>query len=99
MGRYLTGTVRKNGISVSKALTSEEISAITTAGLRIFAIYQDGGASATYFNYSKGYSDAQKAYEAAKNLRIPLDEIIYFAVDYDFTDAQTLQSLYRIFKA
>lgn len=89
VGRYLTGTVRKNGVSVSKALTSEEISAITTAGLRIFAIYQDGGASSTYFNYSKGYSDAQKAYEAAKNLRIPLDEIIYFAVDYDFTDAQT----------
>lgn len=89
VGRYLTGTAKKNNISVSKALTLDEISAITTAGLRIFAIYQDGGASATYFNYSKGYSDAQKAYEAAKNLRIPLDEIIYFAVDYDFTDAQT----------
>lgn len=89
VGRYLTGTVGKNGVSVSKAMTLDEISAITTAGLRIFAIYQDGGASATYFSYSKGYSDAQKAYEAAKNLRIPLDEIIYFAVDYDFTDQQT----------
>lgn len=93
VGRYLTGTVRKNGVSVSKALTLEEISAITTAGLRIFAIYQDGGASSTYFNYSKGYLDAQKAYEAAKNLRIPLGEIIYFAVDYDFTDAQTTTSV------
>ncbi len=89
VGRYLTGTVTTNKEKTSKALTLDEINAITTAGLKIFAIYQDGGASATYFSRSQGYFDAQKAYEAAKNLHIPLGEIIYFAVDYDFTDKQT----------
>lgn len=91
VGRYLTGTTVSNGVRVPKALTRAEINAITTAGLMIFAIYQDGGASASYFGYEQGYSDAQKAYEAAKALYIPLPEIIYFAVDYDFTDKQTTE--------
>lgn len=98
VGRYLTGTVFSNGVRVSKALSLEEIAAITTAGLNIFAIYQDGGASASYFGYDKGYSDAQEAYEAAKNLHIPLNEIIYFAVDYDFTDKQTTNIVIPHFK-
>lgn len=86
VGRYLTGTV---GGTKDKSLSLEEIENITAAGLNIFAIYQNGGASASYFNYSKGYSDAQKAITAAKNLKIPLGEIIYFAVDYDFNAKQT----------
>jgi peptidoglycan hydrolase-like protein with peptidoglycan-binding domain len=86
VGRYLTGTV---GGSRDKSLSVDEITNITEAGLNIFAIYQDGGASATYFNYTKGYSDAKKAIIAAEKLHIPLGEIIYFAVDYDFTADQT----------
>ena len=89
VGRYLTGTYRVSSTeTASKALTPEEIQAISKAGLNIFAIYQAGGASADYFSQEKGYSDAQKAYPAAKNLRIPLDEVIYFTVDYDFMDKQ-----------
>lgn len=89
VGRYLTGTVKtSSGGRVSKALTSEELLAITNAGLRVFAIYQDGGASASYFNYNQGYSDAAAAVSAAIALNIPTDEIIYFAVDYDFNEAQ-----------
>lgn len=86
VGRYLTGTV---GGTRDKSLSLDEIANITEAGLNIFAIYQDGGSSATYFNYSRGYSDAQKAITAAGKLHIPLGEIIYFAVDYDFTADQT----------
>ena len=99
VGRYLTGTVLlSNKQRVSKALTREEISAITTAGLNIFAIYQDGGASASYFKYEQGYSDAKRAYEAARELLIPYGEIIYFAVDYDFTDKQTTNIVIPHFK-
>ena len=68
VGRYLTGTV---GGSRDKSLSVDEITNITEAGLNIFAIYQDGGASATYFNYTKGYSDAKKAIIAAEKLHIP----------------------------
>lgn len=89
VGRYLTGTYKVSSTeTASKALTLEEIKIISDAGLKIFAIYQAGGASADYFSLEKGYSDAEKAYDAAKNLKIPLDEIIYFAVDYDFIDKQ-----------
>lgn len=86
VGRYLTGTV---GGTRDKSLSLDEIANITEAGLNIFAIYQDGGASQSYFNYTKGYSDAQKAISAADRLHIPLGEIIYFAVDYDFMAEQT----------
>lgn len=88
VGRYLTGTVLQDGIRVSKALTLGEIEIITRAGLKIFPIYQDGGASSTYFSYDTGYADARKAKAAAESLRIPYGEIIYFAVDYDFTEKQ-----------
>lgn len=89
VGRYLTGTYRVSETeTASKALTVEEIRVISEAGMNIFAIYQAGGATAEYFSYEKGYEDAKKAYEASLNLRIPLGEIIYFAVDYDFTDKQ-----------
>lgn len=86
VGRYLTGTVGGNR---DKSLSLDEISNITQAGLNIFAIYQDGGANADYFSHSKGKSDAKKAILAAGKLHIPLGEIIYFAVDYDFTADQT----------
>lgn len=87
VGRYLTGTV---GGTRNKFLTINEIQHITEAGLSIFAIYQDGGASASYFNYARGYSDAEKAVNAATGLGIPKQEIIYFAVDYDFMAEETV---------
>lgn len=86
IGRYLTGTVLQDGVRVNKALSIDEIQAITDAGMKIFAIYQDGGASANYFNRTQGIADAQKAIAAAEALHIPHNEIIYFAVDYDFTE-------------
>lgn len=88
VGRYLTGTVLSNKVRVSKAMTHEEIQAITNAGLNIFPIYQDGGADPSYFKYEQGFSDATKAVAAATALNIPDGEIIYFAVDYDFNEAQ-----------
>jgi hypothetical protein len=45
VGRYLTGTV---GGSKPKSLSLEEIQILTENGLRIFPIYQDGGAALTF---------------------------------------------------
>lgn len=86
VGRYLTGTV---GGTRDKSLSVEEILLLKNHGIRIFPIFQEGGASASDFGYSIGREDANKALEAAKNLGIPSNTIIYFAVDYDFTEAQT----------
>lgn len=93
VGRYLTGTVIADNVRVSKAMTHDEIRAITNAGLRIFPIYQDGGARADYFKYDQGFSDATKAVGAAVALNIPYGEIIYFAVDYDFNEAQCKEKI------
>lgn len=83
VGRYLTGTVLRDGFRVSKALSKAEADAILEAGLAIIPIYQDGGERSAHFSRSRGKADAEKAYVAAKALGIPDESIIYFAVDFD----------------
>lgn len=88
VGRYLTGTVRKETEDgqvyyTSKALTRGEIKLIHASGLSIIPIYQDGGERAEHFSRSRGKADAEKAYVAAKQLGIPNESTIYFAVDFD----------------
>lgn len=65
VGRYLTGT---GGSTTSRALTRTELNEIFRVGLRVFTIYQDGGASSTYFNANQGKIDAEKAVALANNL-------------------------------
>jgi peptidoglycan hydrolase-like protein with peptidoglycan-binding domain/regulator of RNase E activity RraB len=95
VGRYLTGTV---GGTKPKSLSLEEIHILTENGLRIFPIYQDGGASLTYFSNEQGKIDAVKALNAARSLKIPNGTIIYFAVDYDFTEEQAKDRVVNHFK-
>lgn len=84
VGRYVSGTVGSG--AASKALTRSEMTAIFNAGLRIFAIYQEGGTYLERYTYETGLQDAQKAINAAVSLGIPTREYIYFAVDYDVLD-------------
>ncbi|MBS6816901.1 MAG: DUF1906 domain-containing protein, partial [Lachnospiraceae bacterium] len=95
VGRYLTGTV---GGSKPKNLSLGEISILSDNGLRIFPIYQDGGASLTYFGEQQGRKDAEKAITAACRLHIPNHTIIYFAVDFDFTNDQTIERVIPHFR-
>lgn len=85
IGRYLSGTV---GGTRSKAMTKQEVKAILGAGLRIFAIFQEGQVSAEKFKYEQGIEDGVKALKAAEKLGIPYGEIIYFAIDYDVMDGE-----------
>lgn len=99
VGRYLTGRVKmSNGTRVKKALSREEAELIIDAGLAIIPIYQDGGTYKNYFRKSRGQSDAQKAYTAAKLLGIPNQSIIYFAVDYDALGSD-IDNIIRYFEA
>lgn len=86
VGRYLTGTVGRGRNEKNKNLTSQELKLITDAGLRVFPIYQDGGADESYFTASQGDTDAAKAEAAAKKLGFPENTIIYFAVDADIEE-------------
>ena len=86
VGRYLSGTVGFGADERPKNLTRNELSAIFSAGLRVFAIFQEGAVTPTKFTQAKGQSDGVKAIATAISLGIPAGEIIYFAIDYDMTD-------------
>ena len=58
VGRYLTGTVGTGSNECPKNLTADEITAITSAGLSIFPIYEDGGYEEKYFTNSQGTMDS-----------------------------------------
>jgi len=105
VGRYLTGTVGGGADKRDKSLTLEEIAVIFDAGLNLFCIFQDDedwwqnhDDLSGYFSYNRGYQDAEKAVNAARDLRIPLDEYIYFAVDYDFMQDEVYSGVVPHFK-
>lgn len=94
VGRYLTGTFDGGK---GKNLLRNELATIfrtysRTDGIdinpKLFLIYQFGGDGADYFNYDQGYSDAEKAFGALNALWLPEENFVYFAVDYDFMEAQ-----------
>lgn len=86
VGRYLSGTAGSGATERPKNLTRNELSAIFSAGLRVFALFQEGAVTPTKFTQAKGQSDGVKAIATAISLGIPSGEIIYFAIDYDMTD-------------
>ena len=96
VGRYLTGFAAKRA---PKNLTLEEYKAICDAGIRLFPIYQDGGYKKDYFTAEQGKKDAEIAFKAAKDILIPNGATIYFAVDYDFMDAQINSKVMPYFEA
>ncbi|WP_225884251.1 glycoside hydrolase domain-containing protein [Lacticaseibacillus mingshuiensis] len=83
VGRYLTGTVGTGENETPKFLTIPECQAIVDGGMRFFPIYEDGGYTLDYFTAAQGYLDANVAAQAAFNLRLPRNTVIYFAVDVD----------------
>lgn len=78
-GRYL---VPAAGSLARKALTLREAKAVTEAGLRLLTVWETtadrvkGGAAA-------GAADGKRALQCARDIGMPPQGIIYFAVDYD----------------
>lgn len=95
VGRYLT----KVQGGLDKDITKDEINAILSNGLSIFPIFQENNSSIAHFSFDKGTSDAIKALNAAKNLKIPFNTVIYFAVDCDMTEDQIAAYAFPYFNA
>lgn len=95
IGRYLTGTY--NG-GISKALTRTEAEIILDAGLNFFPIYQTSARQCEYFTPEQGVLDAKEAINAAKNLGLPDNTIIYYAVDFDALDYQITSNILPYFE-
>jgi len=101
VGRYLTGTVGVGIDERDKSLSKNEIKIITSAGLSIFPIYQDGGYYLNYFknNSMRGYEDAVYAAQKAQKLGFPKGVTIYFAVDFDCMEYEAEEYIVPYFKA
>ena len=96
VGRYVSNTP---GGTLDKALTKTEVNNILSAGLKLFLIFQESGNSAERFNATTGAQNATTAISAVKNLGYSSFVPIYFAVDFDATDAQIKSNILPYFKA
>lgn len=76
VGRYLVDQ------KMSKAITDSEAKYILDAGLGILLIYETSATRAKA-GESAGKQDGYAAYALAKQIGVPTNCVIYFAVDYD----------------
>lgn len=96
VGRYVRST---HGGTIDKALTTQEVSNILNAGLKLFLIFQESGNSVDKFTSATGTANAKRAISAVKNLGYSSFVPIYFAVDFDATDAQIKSNILPYFKS
>lgn len=73
--------------STWKVVTPAEAAQLQAAGLAIVLVYEDGSTAASYFSNGRGKTDAARAAQQAAALAAPANTTIYFAVDYDASDA------------
>lgn len=87
-GRYLTNMQPTADVPdpIDKNIKPGELDTIFAAGLSVFPIFEEGNGSA-WFTDQQGGIDAERAASAAKDYGFPGGTTIYFAVDFDATDA------------
>lgn len=71
----------------AKNLGAEEARTLTAAGLRLGAVWESAGTHAGYFGRAQGRSDGSAALALARAVGQPEGSSIYFAVDYDPSQA------------
>jgi hypothetical protein len=65
------------------ALSIGEAELISSAGLKIVAVWESHSRNPAHFSYDSGFGDATAAYQQAKAVGQPPGSAIYFAVDFD----------------
>jgi hypothetical protein len=74
--------------NASKNLSLGEARALSAAGLRIGVVWETSGTHAGFFSRAQGLADGAQAFRMAKEvIGQPFGSAIYFAVDYDPTQA------------
>jgi hypothetical protein len=74
--------------NAAKNLSLGEARALVGAGLRIGVVWETSGTHASFFNRTQGLADGATAFLMAREVvRQPYGSAIYFAVDYDPTQA------------
>ncbi len=95
IGRYLSNV---EGSSLDKEMSLVEIKTIFSNGIRLFPIFQKGANALNYFNNLNAVNDAINAVNDANKFYLQFGTIIYFAVDFDATDAQITSNIIPYFK-
>ena len=83
----------------SKNLTLAEAKILSALGLSIIAVWENGyPTKASYFSHAAGVHDGTSAYfYALKTIGQPAGKPIYFAVDYDASQADLLNNIVPYF--
>ncbi|MGY8661416.1 glycoside hydrolase domain-containing protein [Bradyrhizobium sp. UFLA05-109] len=90
----------RNTRQPEKRLTPDEAGAIIRAGLKLAVVYQGAGDSPASFSQDAGAKDGAYARDYAANvIGQPADSAIYFAVDYDASDADIRTRIVPYFSA
>jgi hypothetical protein len=92
VGRYLSR-------NTAKAIGAAEAHAVTTAGLGVVLVYEDGPTAVGYFSPDRGTSDGLRAAHQASLISAPAGTTIYFAVDYDAAEADLAAAIIPYFQA
>jgi hypothetical protein len=84
----------------NKNLTLSEAKALSSAGLSIIAVWENGfPTKASYFSNSQGINDGKDAYNyALKTIGQPANTPIYFTVDYDASESDISGVISEYFK-
>lgn len=96
VGRYLTNTPDN---VPNKNIKPGELATIFASGLRVFPIFQTGGATPSHFTAKRGGEVAVEAFDAAQRYGFKRNTTIYFAVDWDALDVDIDTRIIPYFRA
>ncbi|WP_449062023.1 glycoside hydrolase domain-containing protein [Planomonospora algeriensis] len=96
IGRYLDERPSKNYLN--KRIQPGELEVIFRNDLKVFPISQYYGGEVSYFTYEQGHKDAVDAHTAAVEYGFDSGTVIYFAVDYDATQAEIESNIIPYFR-
>jgi hypothetical protein len=82
-----------------KAMTLAEAEALSAAGIKVVAVFQNSNNSIEKFSTAIGFRQAAKALELAASVGQPELSAIYFAVDFDPEESEVLGAIADYFKA
>ena len=95
VGRYLANYP---GSKTNKKIQPGEIATMFRNGLAFWPIYQMANDSISEITFASGSQDGSGAHTAAVGYGLPTGSILYFAIDFDATQEQTLSNVIPYFQ-
>ncbi len=96
IGRYLTNAPQSGALD--KKIKPGELATIFASGLTVFPIFEENGDSAAGITYARGVQDMNRATAAAIGYGFFPNTTIYYAVDFDATDADVASNVLPYFR-